>query len=247
MSIARFWSACIAISIRSPEGAPQTPKSGLFHRSFTTASKREARARRILPRSSGEHHVIEATRHDPYPGHPGGRTSCPGRMSSPTGMPRPRRSGWKNAWHRPPTLNASLAQVPEGESRTRGAALGQKAAAGMLALRAQDGITGAESYGPVTTASTYVPTVIPVSSTIGPAHALGDELGRAVPFRAAANARFADLDGRNARTEAEAKRYSGSRTCAAAPSATLRKCRPRPPPSASHEAGVAGIARVAQA
>ena len=65
------------------------------------------------------------------------------------------------------TLKASLAQVAEGETRTRGVALGQKAAAGILALRAKDGITAAESYRPVTTAGAYVPTVIPVSSTIG--------------------------------------------------------------------------------
>ena len=45
------------------------------------------------------------------------------------------------------TLKASLAQVPEGESRTRGVALGQKAAAGMLALRAKDGITAAKAIG----------------------------------------------------------------------------------------------------
>ena len=65
------------------------------------------------------------------------------------------------------TLRASLAQVAEGETRTRGVALGQKAAAEILALRAKDGITAAESYRPVTAAGAYVPTVIPVSSTIG--------------------------------------------------------------------------------
>ena len=51
--------------------------------------------------------------------------------------------------------------------RLKGIELGKKAAAGVLALRANDGIAAAESYRPVTAAGVYVPTVIPVSSTIG--------------------------------------------------------------------------------
>ena len=84
----------------------------------------------------------------------------------------------RGAWRAPgavPRPEASLdtdaeglaGTVPEGEPKTQGIALGQKAAAGIIALRAKDGIDAAESYRPVTTAGVYVPTVIPVSSTIG--------------------------------------------------------------------------------
>ena len=76
------------------------------------------------------------------------------------------------------TLKASLAQVAEGEPRTRGRGAGPEGGGRDMALRAKDGITAAESYRPVTTAGVYVPTVIPVSSTIGSAHAMGDERGR---------------------------------------------------------------------
>jgi hypothetical protein len=65
------------------------------------------------------------------------------------------------------TLKASLAQVPEGEGKANGVAIGKKAAAEILALRASDGISAGEQYRPVTTAGVYVPTVIPVSSTFG--------------------------------------------------------------------------------
>jgi len=64
-------------------------------------------------------------------------------------------------------LKASLGQVPDGEAKTRGVALGQQAAVGILTLRAEDGSATAESYRPVTAVGVYVPTVIPVSSTIG--------------------------------------------------------------------------------
>jgi len=65
------------------------------------------------------------------------------------------------------TLKASLAQLPDGDAKTKGVELGRKAAAGILALRANDGISGTENYRPVTAAGVYVPTVVPVSSTIG--------------------------------------------------------------------------------
>ena len=65
------------------------------------------------------------------------------------------------------TLKASLGQVADENARAKGIELGKKAAAGVLALRANDGIAAAESYRPVTAAGVYVPTVIPVSSTIG--------------------------------------------------------------------------------
>lgn len=64
-------------------------------------------------------------------------------------------------------LKASLGQVPDGEAKTRGVALGQQAAAGILTLRAEDGSAAGESYRPVTAVGAYVPTVIPLSSTIG--------------------------------------------------------------------------------
>jgi hypothetical protein len=65
------------------------------------------------------------------------------------------------------TLKASLAQVLEGEGKTNGIAIGKKAAAEILTLRASDGSSAGEQYRPVTTAGVYVPTVIPVSSTFG--------------------------------------------------------------------------------
>lgn len=65
------------------------------------------------------------------------------------------------------TLKASLDQVADGDAKTRGVALGRQAAAGVVALRANDGIAATETYRPVTTAGAYIPTPIPISSTIG--------------------------------------------------------------------------------
>jgi PAP2 superfamily len=64
-------------------------------------------------------------------------------------------------------LETSLQQVPAGQARTSGIALGKKAAAEILAWRASDGSNAPESYRPHTAAGVYVPTVIPVSSTYG--------------------------------------------------------------------------------
>jgi hypothetical protein len=64
-------------------------------------------------------------------------------------------------------LLSSLNDVPDGDSKTRGVALGKRAAAEVLALRANDGSGAKESHRPFTTAGVYVPTVIPVSSTYG--------------------------------------------------------------------------------
>jgi len=61
-------------------------------------------------------------------------------------------------------LTASLAAIPEGEPKSRGIALGRKAAAEMLALRAKDGSDAPESYRPHTSPGVYVPTIIPVFS-----------------------------------------------------------------------------------
>jgi hypothetical protein len=65
------------------------------------------------------------------------------------------------------TLKASLAPLADGDAKTKGIEVGQKAAAGILALRANDGLDRPESYRPITAAGVYVPTVIPVSSTVG--------------------------------------------------------------------------------
>lgn len=64
-------------------------------------------------------------------------------------------------------LLTSLQAVPDGDAKTKGIELGKKAAAEVLAWRANDGATAPESYRPHTAAGVYVPTVIPVSSTYG--------------------------------------------------------------------------------
>jgi hypothetical protein len=64
-------------------------------------------------------------------------------------------------------LAASLGPIAEGEPKAKGVALGKKAAAGILALRADDGAAVPESYRPYTVAGVYVPTAVPVSSTYG--------------------------------------------------------------------------------
>jgi PAP2 superfamily len=60
-----------------------------------------------------------------------------------------------------------LAKVPDGDAKIKGADLGKKAAAEIIALRADDGAEAPESYRPHGTAGMYVPTVIPVNSTAG--------------------------------------------------------------------------------
>jgi len=63
---------------------------------------------------------------------------------------------------------AALAGVPEGAAKVDGIALGEKAAAGILALRAP---TGAPPvfYRPVTAPGSYVPTVVPANADLPPA------------------------------------------------------------------------------
>ncbi|MFY9601404.1 MAG: vanadium-dependent haloperoxidase [Pseudolabrys sp.] len=65
------------------------------------------------------------------------------------------------------TLAAMLAGVADGDSKAKGIDLGKKAAAEIIALRANDGIDAQETYRPHTTPGVYVPTVIPASSTSG--------------------------------------------------------------------------------
>ena len=64
-------------------------------------------------------------------------------------------------------LVAMLAGVAEGEPKTKGIDVGKKAAAEIIALRANDGADVPESYRPHASPGVYVPTVIPVFSTAG--------------------------------------------------------------------------------
>ncbi len=64
-------------------------------------------------------------------------------------------------------LETSLATIPDGQPKASGVQLGKRTAAGLIALRANDGVNAPESYRPRTAPGVYVPTVIPVSSTFG--------------------------------------------------------------------------------
>lgn len=55
----------------------------------------------------------------------------------------------------------AMARVADGPAKTDGVAVGEKAAAAVLALRADDGAAIFEAYRPYTVAGVYVPTVIP--------------------------------------------------------------------------------------
>jgi hypothetical protein len=63
---------------------------------------------------------------------------------------------------------AALAAVPEGPAKADGIALGEKAAAGILALRAPTGALPVY-YRPVTSPGNYVPTVVPFNADLPPA------------------------------------------------------------------------------
>jgi PAP2 superfamily len=63
------------------------------------------------------------------------------------------------------TLAASLSRITESEAKTKGIELGKQAAAGILALRANDGSNVPEGYRPVTAPGVYVPTATPIEST----------------------------------------------------------------------------------
>ncbi len=65
------------------------------------------------------------------------------------------------------TFVAILAGIVEGESKTKGVDLGKKAAADIIALRADDGADAPESYRPHTSPGVYVPTMVPLNSTVG--------------------------------------------------------------------------------
>jgi hypothetical protein len=63
------------------------------------------------------------------------------------------------------TLAASLAGIAENEAKAKGLELGKQAAAGIIALRANDGSNTPEDYRPATAAGVYIPTTIPIEST----------------------------------------------------------------------------------
>lgn len=56
---------------------------------------------------------------------------------------------------------SALAKIADEAAKTAGIAVGTKAAAAILALRAEDGTAAGETYRPHTSAGVYVPTVIP--------------------------------------------------------------------------------------
>jgi hypothetical protein len=64
-------------------------------------------------------------------------------------------------------LTKALAAISEGDAKAKGIALGHKAAAEMIALRANDGINAPETYRPYTAPGVYVPTATVISTTIG--------------------------------------------------------------------------------
>jgi hypothetical protein len=64
-------------------------------------------------------------------------------------------------------LTASHSGIPETEGKSNGIVLGKKAAEGVMAFRARDGMDAQESYRPYTKPGVYVPTIVPLFSTIG--------------------------------------------------------------------------------
>ncbi|TXI29141.1 MAG: PA-phosphatase [Nitrosomonas oligotropha] len=57
--------------------------------------------------------------------------------------------------------HAALTAIADESAKIRGIAVGEEAAAAVLALRIDDGATAGESYRPYTQAGVYVPTVLP--------------------------------------------------------------------------------------
>jgi hypothetical protein len=62
-------------------------------------------------------------------------------------------------------LAGSLTGIAEGEAKSKGIELGKQAAAGIIALRINDGSNTPEDYRPVTSAGVYISTTIPIEST----------------------------------------------------------------------------------
>jgi hypothetical protein len=63
------------------------------------------------------------------------------------------------------TYDAALARIADGPAKSAGIAVGERAAAAVMAMRAEDDVTSAETYRPLTSPGAYVPTVIPVVPT----------------------------------------------------------------------------------
>ena len=59
---------------------------------------------------------------------------------------------------------AALAKIADGSGKTSGIAVGEQAAAAVLAMRAEDGAAAGETYRPHTAAGVYVPTPIPAAT-----------------------------------------------------------------------------------
>ncbi len=62
---------------------------------------------------------------------------------------------------------ASLVTVTDARAKASGIELGQRAAAGIIALRTDDGSDAKESYRPFAKPGVYVPTALPIESTSG--------------------------------------------------------------------------------
>lgn len=60
-------------------------------------------------------------------------------------------------------VRSALSAVPDGPAKKEGIAVGERAAAAILSLRADDGADLPESYRPQTTPGVYVPTTIPAA------------------------------------------------------------------------------------
>jgi hypothetical protein len=71
----------------------------------------------------------------------------------------------KSDWDRLATV--ALDKVADPRARERGVAIGERAAAALLAHRAADGAAAPNAYRPVTPPGRYVPTALPVGSTWG--------------------------------------------------------------------------------
>jgi len=63
-------------------------------------------------------------------------------------------------------LQASLAAVTDGSPKTQGVQIGQQSGAAILAERSNDGLDAPNTYRPFTVAGKYVPTVLPIGSTV---------------------------------------------------------------------------------
>ncbi|WP_235885244.1 vanadium-dependent haloperoxidase [Bradyrhizobium frederickii] len=64
-------------------------------------------------------------------------------------------------------LHASLSGIPDTEGKANGIELGTIAASGVIALRRDDGSDVQETYRPYTAPGAYVPTVVPIGTTVG--------------------------------------------------------------------------------